>query len=300
MTSLPERLSPQGQPVALFVTCIIDLIYPQMGLAVVDVLEHIGIPVDFPQAQTCCGQPAFNSGYQAEARTAARQFLRAFDGAAVIVCPSGSCAAMVRHEYPRLFPDEPEWAARAERAASRTWEFSEYLVDGLGLVDLQLRLPAPRTFAFHDACHGLRLLGLRQAARALIAHMENATLVEMTESDVCCGFGGLFSLKMPEVSSAMLQTKLNHINATPAEVILTGDASCLAQMNGGLARQGHPKRVRHWVEVLAEGLPKDKYDGHSIEQFHPAGTPGYPGCRAGGCRGAGHAHRPHQAPRRAL
>jgi len=248
------RPSPKGKKVSLFVTCIVDMIYPETGMSVVEILEHLGVEVDFPPAQTCCGQPGFNSGYRAEACQVAQQFLRAFEDAEVIVTPSGSCAAMVRHEYPRLFAEDDPWHARAERAAAITWEFTELLVDGLGITDLGARLPAPGSFAFHDACHGLRLLGLGEAGRALLSQVENAQVCELRECDVCCGFGGLFAVKMADVSAAMLDKKIAHIEASEAETIITGDASCLTQMNGGLSRRKSSKRVRHIADVLAEGL----------------------------------------------
>ena len=252
--SLPERESPAGKRVSFFVTCIVDMIYPDTGMSAVDILEHFGVEVDFPMAQTCCGQPGFNSGYRDEARQVAQQFLRAFDGAEVIVTPSGSCAAMVRHEYPTLFADDPQWRAKAERAAAITWEITEFLVDGLGISDLKVKLPQQHTYAFHDACHGLRLLGLGPASRTLVGGVENASVSEMTDCDVCCGFGGLFSVKMPDVSGDMLKRKVENINASEADTILTGDASCLTHMNGGLSRQKAAKRVRHVVDVLAEAI----------------------------------------------
>ncbi len=252
--SSTNRSSPIGKRVSLFVTCIIDMIYPQIGLSVVDILEHVGVKVDFPYGQTCCGQPAFNAGYRGDARVVAQQFLRTFAESEVIVTPSGSCCAMVRHEYPKLFADEPRWRQLAEQIAGRTWEFTEFLTNGLGLHDLGLNLPEPKTFAFHDACHGLRLLGLGKSARQLVAAMGNARVVELEDSDVCCGFGGLFSVKMPQISNHMLKAKVAAIIACPADDILTGDASCLTQMNGGLGRAATPKRVRHVAEALAEGL----------------------------------------------
>lgn len=252
--ALPERASPQGKKVSLFVTCIVDMIYPQTGMSVVEILEHLGIAVDFPSGQTCCGQPAFNAGYQNDARNVARQFLRAFHEAEVIVTPSGSCCAMVRHEYPKLFADDPVWSSLAEDAAAKTWEFTEFLVDGLGIEDLGAKLPSEQSFAIHDACHGLRTLGLKDAARTLLGNVENASLCDLEENDVCCGFGGLFSVKMGNVSNGMLTTKIKHINDSEATIILTGDASCLTQMNGGLSRQQSSKRVRHIAEVLAEGV----------------------------------------------
>lgn len=247
--------------VSLFVTCMVDTLYPQTGMSVVQVLEGLDLAVHFPRAQTCCGQPGFNAGYRHEARAVARQFLRAFHDAQVIVTPSGSCAAMVRHEYPELFADDPALHEQAQRLASITWEFTEYIVKGLGITDLaaasgreSLRLPRPQSFAFHDACHGLRLLGLGASARTLVANIENATVYELEDADVCCGFGGLFSIKMADVSGAMLQKKIVAIERCPADVILTGDVSCLTHMNGGLQKRGSPKRVRHVADVLAEAL----------------------------------------------
>ena len=255
--ALPPRESPKGKVVSLFVTCIVDMVYPGTGMSVVDILEHVGARVVFPPAQTCCGQPAFNSGYRDEARTVARHFFKAFQAAEVIVTPSGSCATMLRHEYPSLFaPEDGELYEQAQRIAGITWEFSEYLVEGLGLVNLDLALPAPESFAMHDACHGLRGLGLGDAARDLLAQLGNAELCELNECEVCCGFGGLFSIKMPALSNAMLRNKIDNINASPAETIVTGDASCMTQMNGGLSRSKSGKRVQHLADVLAKGLRK--------------------------------------------
>lgn len=259
---LLERESPKGKRVSLFVTCIVDMVYPGTGMSVVDILEHLGVAVDFPMEQTCCGQPAFNSGYQRDSKTVAKQFLKAFKNAEVIVTPSGSCCAMVRHEYPTLFEDDPEFAAEAKRIASITWEFTEFIVDGLGVTDLGLELPAPQEFAFHDACHGMRLLGLHDASRTLVENMKNADVVDLKDSDVCCGFGGLFSVKMPEVSNAMLTKKMECINASDAQTIITGDVSCMTQMNGGLSRKNSSKRVRHIADVLADGLKLAKKAGN--------------------------------------
>jgi len=257
--ALSARESPAGKTVSLFVTCIVDMIYPQTGMSVVDILQHLGLQVVFPPMQTCCGQPAFNSGYRDEARTVAAHFFKAFAEAELIVTPSGSCATMLRHEYPKLFrpADGPLYEA-AQRIAAITWEFSEFLVDGLGLVNLDLALPRRQRFAMHDACHGLRGLGLGAAARALLGQVDNAELTELRECEVCCGFGGLFSVKMPALSNAMLQNKLQNIEASAAETIVTGDVSCLTQMNGGLSRAKSAKRVMHLADVLAQGLPGAK------------------------------------------
>lgn len=258
MSALPERESPVGKRVSLFVTCMVDMIYPQTGMSVVEVLEHLGVEVDFPQGQTCCGQPGFNAGYHDEAREVAKQFLRAFHESEVIVAPSGSCTAMVRHEYPALFEDDPKWHPHAVAAAAKTWEITEFIVEGLGVTDLNAALPEKRSYAIHDACHGLRLLGLGESARTLLTNVENAELEELPEHDKCCGFGGLFSVKMPGVSAAMLQKKMDNINASDAQTILTGDVSCMTHMNGGLSRQNAPKRVQHIVDVLAEGVRHGK------------------------------------------
>lgn len=252
--TLTTRESPKGKRVALFVTCMVDTLYPQTGLASVALLRNLGVDVYFPMDQTCCGQPGFNAGYRQEACSVASQALRAFKDADVIVTPSGSCAAMIRHEYPQLFVDDPVLGPQAERMAANTWELTEFIVGGLGVTDLDTHLPQPQTFAFHDSCHGLRLLGLGSAARTLINNTTNATVVDLNENDVCCGFGGLFAVKMAAVSGAMLQRKIDNIDNCTADTILVGDVSCLAHMNAGLQKQGKPPRVRHIAEVLAEGL----------------------------------------------
>lgn len=254
------RPSPRYKPVSLFVTCIVDMIYPQTGVSVVEILEHLGVEVRFPMAQTCCGQPAFNAGFHADARVVARQFLAAFTDAEVIVAPSGSCASMVRHYYPELFKGDPEWYDRATWAANITWELTEYLVDGLGIIDIGAALP-PTKVAFHHACHGLRLMHLGEQAQALAAHVEGVTVTSLTGADVCCGFGGLFSVKMPGISGAMLDDKIRNIENADADMIVTGDASCLMQMNGGLSRQGKTRRVVHIADLLAQGLRSQAEEG---------------------------------------
>lgn len=236
--------------VALFVTCIVDQIFPDTGEAVVELLAAQGVQVDFPMAQTCCGQPGFNSGYQDESRAVARHFLKVFAAYDAIVTPSGSCAAMVRHFYPELFKDQPELAL-AQTVAAKTWEFTQYLVDVLHITRLGTSLPKPATAAIHDACHGLRGLGLGAQSRALLGQVGNLTLTPLAGNDQCCGFGGLFAVKMSEISGAMLKDKLLSIEAAGVDFIITGDASCLMHMNGGLSRQGSARRVVHIAEVLA-------------------------------------------------
>jgi L-lactate dehydrogenase complex protein LldE len=248
------RPSPRYKPVSLFVTCIVDSVFPQTGVSVVKILDHLGIETRFPMGQTCCAQPAFNSGFWDDARPVAQQFLRAFAEAEVIVTPSGSCASMIRHYYPELFKDDPQWLTAARRAASITWEFSEYLVDGLGIEDLGAALP-PMTVTFHDACHGLRGLGLKDQARRLVSHIDGVTIQEMAGADHCCGFGGTFAVKMADISNAMLKEKVQHIDDAAADRVLTGDCSCMMNINGALSRQAKQVRAMHLADLLAEGLP---------------------------------------------
>lgn len=250
------RPSPRHKPVSLFVTCIVDMIYPHTGVSVVEILDHLGIEVKFPMSQMCCGQVGFNSGFWEDAKEVAKSFLTAFADAEVIVAPSGSCTSMIRHYYTELFKDDPEWYDRATWAASITWEFTEYLVDGLGITDIGAALP-PTKVAFHDACHGYRLMELKDQARTLASNIKGVEVTTLNGHDQCCGFGGLFAVKMPEISNAMLTDKVKNINGADADVIITGDASCLTQMNGGLSRQQSDKRVKHIADLLASGL-KDK------------------------------------------
>jgi L-lactate dehydrogenase complex protein LldE len=236
--------------VALFVTCIVDMLFPDVGQATLDILEGQGLTVEFPEAQTCCGQPAFNAGFQADARPVAEHFIDVFNGYDAIVTPSGSCASMVRHYYPELFKGHAR-LADAQAVAARTWELTQYLVDVLGVTRLNTSLPKPTRAAIHDACHGYRGLGIGKQPRMLLTSIGNLTLTELPGHDQCCGFGGLFSVKMSEISSAMLNDKLTAIDKTECDVIITGDASCAMHMNGGLSRNKSAKRFVHVAEVLA-------------------------------------------------
>ena len=252
--SLPKRKSPKGKPVSLFVTCMVDMLHPETGISVVKVLEYLGIEVNFPEKQTCCGQPAYNGGYHDEAKEVAKEFLKAFRNAEVIVAPSGSCATMVRVDYLKLFADDPEYLAEAERISSITWEFSEFLVDGLGIENLDGILPKAQSFAFHDSCHGLRMMGIKEAPRKLVGNIENAEILPLESAEECCGFGGLFSIKLPNVSAAITDKKLASIKKNEADWILLGDVSCMTNMNTALEKQGEPKRVRHFADILAESI----------------------------------------------
>lgn len=241
----------KGKRVSLFVTCIVDMIYPNTGMSTVEVLERLGVVVDFPETQTCCGQMGFNAGYRDDAKAVAKHFITAFKDAEVIVAPSGSCVSMIRHFYSQLFENDPEWHAQMERIVSITWELTEYLVDGLGITDVGAVLDQPIRVTMHDACHGLRGLNLNRQPRVLLQNVKQLEFVELPGANQCCGFGGLFAVKMPDVSGAMLNDKIKAITDVDADVIVTCDASCLTQINGGLSRQGCPKRTVHIADVLA-------------------------------------------------
>ena len=236
--------------VSLFVQCLVESIYPEVGEAMVDVLERAGVLVDCPAGQTCCGQPAFNSGYHHEARAAARRFISLFAEAEHIVCPSGSCVHMVRHHYPELFADEDQKTRDlAARVAANCYEFSEYLVDVLKVTDVQSRFPARVTY--HDSCHLLRGLGIAKQPRQLLAGVTGLELVEMTDSDVCCGFGGTFSVNYADISAAMADEKVDNIVATGADYVVGCDMSCLMNIQGRLSRRGEQVQVKHLAEILA-------------------------------------------------
>lgn len=234
----------------LFVTCLVDMFYPEVGEAVVDLLEGMEIAVDFPADQTCCGQPAYNAGHWDEARALASRFLDLFADADVVVTPSGSCAAMIRHGYLELFADDPPALARAQHLAARTWEFSQFLVDGLGITDVGARFAGK--IAYHASCHLTRELGVVDPPRALLRQVAGAQLVELPGYDECCGFGGLFAIKMAEISSAMLARKLSNIAHCGADVVVLNDVSCMMQINGGLSRARQKMRAVHLAQFLAE------------------------------------------------
>jgi len=236
--------------VQLFITCIVDSLYPKLGEAVVRVLEKAGAQVAFPPGQTCCGQPAFNAGMRMEARRMAMHTIRTFESeSGSVVIPSGSCAAMVRHSYLELFRDDPEWRPRAKALAERTYELTEYLVDVLGVTDLGARFQGKLTY--HSSCHLLRELGVRNQPQLLLEQVQEAELVELPGSQECCGFGGVFSVEHPEISAAMLERKLVNLDLTGAEVVVSCDAGCLTNINGGLHRRGKSQRAVHIAEILA-------------------------------------------------
>ena len=236
--------------VNLFVTCIIDMLYPEIGEAVVRVLAKAGVDVHFPVGQTCCGQPAFNAGLRDQSRPVAEHTIRIFEETeGDIVVPSGSCTAMIRHGYPELFGGDPEWESRAKSLASRTYEFTEYLVDYLHVTDICARYDG--RVSYHSSCHLLRDLGVDRQPKILLNSVQGIEFVELPYSDECCGFGGVFSVEHPELSTAMLTRKIDNIEASQAPIIVAGDTGCLTNINGGLHRLGKTQRVLHIAEILA-------------------------------------------------
>lgn len=238
--------------VTLFVQCLIDAFYPQVGEALVRILENLGVRIAYPPDQTCCGQPAFNAGYRNAARRAARHFIEVFEGANWIVCPSGSCIHMIRAYYPLLFAEEPDWRQRALAVSRKCFEFSEFLVDVLGVDDLGAHFAGRITY--HDSCHLLRGIGVREQPRRLLRNVNGAEFVEMPESDRCCGFGGAFAVKYPAISTAMLEDKIGFILASGADLVVGCDTGCLMNIQGMLNRKGIGIKTMHIAQLLATGI----------------------------------------------
>jgi L-lactate dehydrogenase complex protein LldE len=236
-------------PVQLFVTCLVNGFFPEVGAATVIVLERAGADVHYPADQTCCGQPAFNAGFHDEARRMLQHTIGVLDATeGAIVLPSGSCAAMLIHHGPELMAHDPAVRATAERVAARTHELSSYLVDELGLDGVGGGCPGP--VAYHPSCHGLRDLGLDHQPQRLL-DAAGVVRVDVQGATECCGFGGLFSIEMPDVSAAMLATKLDNLEASGAATVVGGDVSCLMHIGGGLRRRSTPIVIKHLAEVLA-------------------------------------------------
>ena len=241
--------APRRPRVGLFVTCLVDLFRPSVGFAAVKLLEDAGCIVDVPAAQTCCGQPAYNSGDSGDTRAIAKRTIEAFEPFDYIVAPSGSCAGMLREHYPQLFPTGADWRARAQSLAERTHELSSFLVDVLGVREVAARFEAHATY--HDSCSGLREMAVRDQPRALLASVGGLTVTEMRDSGACCGFGGTFCVKYPEISTRLVDEKCANVLATGAGVLFGGDLGCLLNIAGRLTRQSHPVRLFHVAEVFA-------------------------------------------------
>ncbi len=254
MKTAPQGRGPQ---VGLFVTCLVDVFRPSVGFAAVKLLEEAGCRVEAPGAQTCCGQPAYNSGDRSSTRAIARQVIESFEKFDAVVAPSGSCAGMIKHHYPGLFGDDESWFARAEALAAKTFELVSYLTDELGVETVDASFTGSATY--HDSCAGLRELGVREQPRRLLASVDGLEMKELPGAEVCCGFGGTFCIKYPDISTRMVSDKAADIAATGADTLLAGDLGCLLNMAGRLSREGRNISVRHVAEVLA-----DMADGPAI------------------------------------
>jgi L-lactate dehydrogenase complex protein LldE len=235
--------------VALFVTCLVDLFRPSVALAALKLIKEAGCIVAVPETQTCCGQPAYNSGDRKSAREIARRTITAFAGYDYVVAPSGSCAGMLKVHYPALFADEPATLAKAQDLAARSFELTSFLVDVMKMERVSARCPARA--AYHDSCSGLRELGVKAQPRRLLASVEGLALEEMRDCETCCGFGGTFAVKYADISDKITAEKTANIGASGADLLLAGDLGCLLNMAGKLAREGSRVRVRHVAEVLA-------------------------------------------------
>jgi L-lactate dehydrogenase complex protein LldE len=238
----------ESKRVGLFVTCLVDFMRPSIGFAAVKLLEDAGCTVEVPR-QSCCGQPAFNSGDRATAREIAEQVIATFEPYDYVVVPSGSCGGQLKAHYPELFHGDPNWLPRAQTFAAKTYELVSFLTDVLGVTKVAARYAGTATY--HDSCSGLRELGIRAQPRKLLAGVEGLRLAELPDADVCCGFGGTFCVKYPEISNAIVGRKADSIAATGADTLLAGDLGCLMNMAGKLQRAGSRIAVRHVAEVLA-------------------------------------------------
>jgi L-lactate dehydrogenase complex protein LldE len=236
---------------SLFITCLVDQFCPQVGVSMVRVLRRLGVEIGFPMAQTCCGQPAYNSGFQAEARTLAERFITVFEDSEHVVAPSGSCTGMVKVFYPDLFKHDPAWPKRARELASRTHEFSEFLVNVLGVEDVGATFSGK--VALHQSCHLLRELNVRTEPERLLRKVRGLKLVPLDRAEMCCGFGGLFSIKYPHISGGIMQEKIDSIKKSGADFVVASDAGCLMHIAGGLSRQAIATKTLHIAEVLAGG-----------------------------------------------
>jgi len=235
--------------IQLFVTCLVDSFYPKTGEAIVDIFHRLGVDVEFARDQTCCGQPNFNAGLRAEARPIAEHTIRVFEKTTDdIVVPSGSCAHMIKHGYAELFADDPIWLPRAQALGSRIYEFTEYIVDKLGVTDLGAQWDGVLTY--HPSCHTLRGMHVDRQPRTLLANVRSATIVDLPNADECCGFGGIFSMEHPELSAEWLKRKISNLETSNAPTLVVVDSGCRMHIAGGLNRQKRPQRVIHIAEVL--------------------------------------------------
>ena len=248
----PEYHIPRPRNVKLFVTCLVDQFRPQVAQSTLDILEHLGMKVDVVQTQTCCGQPAFNSGYRRDAQVIASKWLDEFDGDDPIVSTSGSCGAMIRKYFADLFVDNVQKLEQCRRFAAKTYEFSEFLVNGLGISELNGTFN--HSITYHKCCHSLRELGIDQQPLVLLSSLEGIKIIPLERSEVCCGFGGTFAVNMSKLSTAMLQEKITYILETGTNFLVAGDTGCIMHLEGGIKRLGYDINVLHTAEILDEAI----------------------------------------------
>jgi len=249
MNTPPESQNASRPKVGLFVTCLVDLMRPGVGFATAELLARAGCDIAVPESQTCCGQPAYNSGDVADTEAIAKATIQAFEGFDYVVAPSGSCAGMLKVHYPEMFKDDPDWGPRADAFAARVFELLSFLADVMPLGDVQAAWPAKASY--HDSCAGLRELGVKQEPRRLLAGVDGLEIVEGEEAERCCGFGGLFCIKYEDISTGMVDVKVDDLVATGAGMVLGGDLGCLMNIAGRLQRRGVNIEARHAAEVLA-------------------------------------------------
>jgi L-lactate dehydrogenase complex protein LldE len=245
-TSPPEHAT-------LFVTCLVDSLFPEVGESATELLAHLGVSISFPSGQTCCGQPAYNSGYWADARKMAKHTIEVLEEAqGPVICPSGSCSAMIIHGYPELFRDDPDWRARAEELAPRTRELTQFIVDDLGIKDVGAAMDAE--VVYHPACHGLRSLGIDRQPKELLNHVDGLRILQQDDPATCCGFGGTFSIRMGDISTAMLRNRVCAFEAAKPDIVVTIDVSCMMHLEGGLRKVNSLMHCVHIADFLAAGL----------------------------------------------
>ncbi len=252
MVKKKKSPAPDAIRIGLFVTCLADLFRPSVAFAAVKLLENAGCIVEVPETQTCCGQPAYNSGDEAGAKALARNVVSAFESFEYVIAPSGSCAAMIRVHYPELLKDDPQFGARAVDLADKTYELISFLTGTLGVRGVDMKLDARATY--HDSCSGMRELGIKAQPRTLLASIDGLELRELTDPNACCGFGGAFSVKYPDISGKIVSVKTKDIGDTGAKLLLGSDLGCLMNIAGRLKREGSDVEVRHVAEVLAGEL----------------------------------------------
>jgi L-lactate dehydrogenase complex protein LldE len=256
LRSTPAKIAGGMPNVALFITCLTDQFYPQVGVAVTKILEHFGCTVCFPKAQTCCGQPFFNNGYHDDSRALARRFVEIFEPYEYVVTPSGSCCAMVREQYELLLRSDHAYEHGLRAVTARTYEFVEFLDKVLKVDFHQFKLPEPQKMTYHYTCH-LRGLGVKDEGVRLLKQIEGVEFVPMEKTDQCCGFGGTFAVKYPAISGAIVEDKVNCIAATGSKTVICNDAGCSMNIGGMLHRRDQPQRVKHIAELMANAMGID-------------------------------------------